>query len=84
MAKFISSVKLSDTLSMGLYSDGYWLHDKTRGMNLSMRAKTQEQAFVEALTYYQRRLLEVESKYKSLSAKVDSFVSQFVEDEEDE
>lgn len=80
MSKHISSNKLSDNLTMSLCTDGYWLYDYTRGMNLSMHAKTEQDAFVEALTYYQKRLLEVESKHKSLSEKVDIFVSQFVED----
>ena len=84
MCPAISSVKFSDTLTMSLCHDGYWLYDKTRGMNLSMRAKTSEDAFVEALTYYQKRLADVESNYKSLQSKVDSFVSQFVEEDNDE
>ena len=50
-------------------------------MNLSMRAKTSQDAFTEALTYYQNRLLEVETAFKELKAKVEVFVSQFVEKE---
>lgn len=81
-------VKLSKTLTLGEYTNprnsnfGFWLHDDTRGMNLAMRAKTPESAFVEALTYYQYRLLEVEQGYKALQTKVDAFVAQFVEDED--
>jgi len=57
-------VELSGTLTLCEYTNprngsyGFWLHDKTRGMNLSIRAKTAEAAFVEALTYYQGRLME--------------------------
>jgi hypothetical protein len=61
---------------------GFWLYDETRGMNLSIRAKTAEAAFVKALTYYQKRLLEVEKAHNELTQKVDAFVSQFVEPEE--
>lgn len=79
-------VKLSDTLSLCEYKSGgnlgFWLHDKTRGMNLSMRANTATEAFVEALTYYQKRLITVEADYANLQAKVDSFVAQFVADED--
>lgn len=85
--------ELSDTLTLCEYiapenwhyltgNYGFWLYDKTRGMNLSMRAKTAEAAFVEALTYYQERLLKVEGEFDALSKKVDAFVSQFVEPEE--
>lgn len=78
----ISSTKLSDTLTLSECHDGWWLWDETRGMNLSIRAKTPTDAFVEALTYYQGRLQEVEQGYIELQKKVDAFVSQFREDEE--
>ncbi len=77
----ISCVELSDTLTISECHDGFWLYDKTRGMNLSMRAKTRDAAFVDALTYYQNRLKEVESSYECLQAKVDAFVDQFREEE---
>jgi hypothetical protein len=81
MQKAISSTKLSETLTISLCNDGYWLYDKTRGMNISKRAKTSEAAFVEALTYYQKRLSEIEGAYKCLKGQVDSFVSQFIEED---
>lgn len=77
MSKIISATILSDTLELSECKDGFWLYDTTRGMNLSMRAKTKDDAFVEALTYYQRRLKEVETELHSLKTKVDAFVSQF-------
>jgi hypothetical protein len=61
--------------------DGFWLYDKTRGMNLSMRAKTKDDAFFGALKYYQRRLQEVEAAHKDLAAKVAAFVDQFTDEE---
>jgi hypothetical protein len=81
MGKAYSSTELSKTLTLSECSDGYWLYDTTRGMNLSMRAKTPTDAFVEALTYYQGRLQEVEQEHRSLKTKVDAFVSQVAEDE---
>ena len=60
---------------------GYWLYDKTRGMNLAMRAKSEQNAFTEALEYYQYRLQEVENKHESLKSKVEKFVGLFVDDE---
>lgn len=83
MSKVISSKVLSKTLTLTECTDGFWLYDFTRSMNLSMRAKTEEAAYVQALEYYQRRLQEVESNYKSLRSKVDHFVGQVVEEEED-
>lgn len=81
-------LKLSETLTLCEYqspkngSFGFWLYDKTRGMNLSMRAKTSTDAFVEALTYYQERLAKVEQEYASLQTKVDAFVDQFKDPDE--
>jgi hypothetical protein len=81
-------IKLSDTLTLCEYTDprnghfGFWMYDKTRGMNLSMRAKTERDAFIEALTYYQKRLIHTEREFKSLQEKVDKFVAQFAEIEE--
>jgi len=79
-------IKLSDTLSLCEYQNprngafGFWLWDSTRGMNLSMKAKTEREAFVEALTYYQKRLLHVEHEYSTLNKKVVTFVEQFAEE----
>lgn len=82
MSKLINHVKLSDTLGLSECNDGFWLYDKTRGMNLSMRAKTEQAAFTEALEYYQRRLADIESEHKSLDKKVKAFVSQFTSEED--
>jgi hypothetical protein len=80
-AKSITS--LSDTLEMAECHDGFWLYDYTRGMNLSMRAKTRDDAFVEALTYYQERLKQIEDLYSKLLFQVNDFVQQFTENNED-
>lgn len=61
---------------------GFWLWDETQGMNLAMRAETERDAFIDALEYYQRRLMEVETAYKTLRERVDDFVGQFSEVEE--
>lgn len=83
MGKLITNMKLSETLDLSECTDGFFLYDKTRGMNLAMRAKTKDEAFTKALQYYQVRLKTVEYEYASLKAKVDSFVDQFVDQEED-
>lgn len=79
--------KLGETLTMCSYESGgnkgFWLYDETRGMNLSIRAKTRQDAFVECISYYQNRLAKVEKEHRELVAKVESFVSQFTETEDD-
>lgn len=82
MGKQINSIKLTETLTLSECSDGFWLYDKTRGMNLSMRAKTTQDAFVEGICYYQKRLAEVEGEHRELTAKVDAFVGHFVDSED--
>lgn len=77
MSKHIHTDKLTPTLRLSECTDGFWLYDTTRGMNLSMRAKTPQDAFVECITYYQKRLSHVETAHRDLSAKVNNFVEQF-------
>lgn len=81
MAKAIRSVFKIETLSLVECNDGYYLYDTIVGMNIAMRAKTEQDAYTEALLYYQRRLVEVETNYKTLNDKVENFLSQFEKDE---
>ena len=80
--------KLSETLWISEYKSGgdlgFWLYDKTQGMNLAIRAKSETTAFVKALQYYQKRLMEVEHAHSTLKTKVDTFIEQFVDEQEDE
>jgi len=62
--------------------DNFWLYDYTREMNLSMEAKTEQQAFVESLTYYQKRLAKVEKDFKELDDKVKDFIISVSDDED--
>lgn len=84
MGKVIKHTKLTPTLAITECSDGWWLYDETRGMNLAMRAKTEQEAFVEAITYYQRRLSDLERAHNCLNKRVQEFVSQFTEDNDDD
>ena len=71
----------AETFTITQCRDGYWLYDKTRGMNIAMRAESVEAAFTEALLYFQRRLREVEQAHCSLKVKVADFVGQFVDED---
>lgn len=82
MAKFIRRVFKNDTLSLVECNDGFWLYDTVVGMNISMRAKTEQDACIEALMYYQKRLQRVNADYKELNNKVQIFVSQFNQEED--
>jgi hypothetical protein len=73
-SKAISNIKLTDSLTISECKDGYWLYDETRGMNLSMGAETEQDAYVEAITYYQKRCAEVEQKKKKLYDSVNNFI----------
>jgi len=74
-------MKLDDTLSLTHIEKqgrdkGWWLYDTTRGMNLAMRAKSKDEAYYKAIKYYQERLLEVESGYKTLKDTVEEFIKE--------
>jgi len=75
-------MKLTETLGLTVVKGRYWLYDKTRGMNLAMRAATEQEAFVKALTYYQDHLQQVEGELKALKNLVESFVDAVQGDEE--
>jgi len=81
MSKVIRKIFKIDTLSLHECKDGYFLYDYVIGMNISMRAKTEQDAYIEALLYYQKKLKEVKNDYKLLNDKVESFISQFDKDE---
>ena len=74
----------NDTIALSKVEnkEEYWLYDYTRGMNLSMRAKSEQDAFVESLMYYQKRLKEVEAEFNTLSNKVSIFIDSIVEEED--
>lgn len=74
-AKALWSIKLTNTLSISECQDGFWLYDYTRGMNLAMHAKTERDAFTEAITYYQKRTNELEEKFEVLNNSVQNFIS---------
>lgn len=80
----IKRVQLTDTMTLTECADGFWLYDKARGMNLAMRSKTSQDAFVEALKYYQSRFEEMDKAYWSLKGRVDSFVEHFKGDDEND
>jgi len=79
MQNAISSVKLNENLLLVEYRDGFWLYDKTKGLNISMRANTAIDALVEAICYYQNRLTTIENEYKETKFKIANFISQFTD-----
>lgn len=81
-SKAIRTIKLTDTLSISECKDGYWLYDKTRGMNLAMRVKAEQDAYVEAITYYQKRCAEIEQKKKKLYDSVNNFIDSLSDNDE--
>lgn len=83
MSNIINNEKLSENLTLTECKDGFWLWDNVVEMNLAMRAKTREAALLECIEYYQRRLPKVLRDLMSLQDKVDSFLVQFKEEDND-
>lgn len=82
----IQHVKLTENLGLSechpdseCRTASWWLYDDRAGMNLAMRAKTRDAAFVEAVEYWARRAKKYEDAYATLKAQVDAFVGQFAE-----
>ena len=82
MGKVIREVFKIETLSLHECTDGYFLYDYVIGMNLSVRAKTEQDAYIEALLYYQKNLQESKKRYRELDNKVQNFISQFERDDD--
>lgn len=62
-------------------TNNWWLYDKRahgHGLNIGMRAKTRDEAFVEAIEFWAKRAIEAEQAYLQIKGQVDTFVSQFV------
>ncbi len=69
MSKKINPTRhINDKTHITECTDGFWLWDENRGMNLGMKAESEDAALIEALEYYQKRLLKVEAKHKELRA----------------
>jgi len=81
MAKAIRNVFKLEKLSLTECNDGYYLYDHVVGQNIAMRAKTEQDACIEALLWYQKRLAMTKFDYKTLNDKVQNFISQFEIDE---
>lgn len=75
MTKAIRTIKFDETLTLSECSDGFWVYDSSRGMNLSMKCSSSEIALFEAIKYYQKRLLYIEKKYNNLEDKVYMFLN---------
>lgn len=52
-------------------------------MNIGMREKSRDEAFVSAIEYWAERALRAELCYSHIKSQVDSFVNQFVEPDEE-
>ena len=82
MGKPIRNVFKTETFTLTECTDGYYLWDRVRQMNIAMHAKTEQGALIEGLLYYQRRCAKISKDYKELDAKVQSFLSQFNEEDD--
>lgn len=75
MSKVINNWVLTDTLSLQQCTDGWWLYDKQTGMNIAMRSANERDAFVNALTFYQKQYRNYRECYESLEQSVDNFIN---------
>ena len=90
----INSTKLNQNLILSerhpdseCHTNNWWLYDKRAynggGANIGMRTKSRDEAFIEAIEFWAKRAILAEQKYNQLKDRVDIFVSQFAEPEEE-
>jgi len=82
MGKAIRNVFKTDTLTLTECTDGYYLWDKVAGFNIAIHAKSEQQALIDGLDYYQRYHSKLKKEYKELNDKVESFLCQFNREED--
>ena len=83
MRSAIKTTPIGDSLHLSECHDGYWLYDDTRGINIAMRAETENAALIQALLYYQRHTLKIENRNKVLVNAVNSIDGILVNINED-
>ncbi len=81
MGKAIRNIFKTDTLILTECTDGYYLFDKVAGFNIAIHAKTEQQALINGLNYYQRFHSQLKKDYEELNNKVENFLSQFSDNE---
>ena len=90
----INSTKLNQNLILSerhpdseCHTNNWWLYDKRayngEGSNIGMRTKSRDEAFIEAIEFWAKRAILAEQKYNQLKDRVDLFVGQFAEPEEE-
>lgn len=82
MGKTIRNVFKTETLTLTECRDGYYLWDKVAGFNITIQAKSEQQALIEGIECYQRYYSKLQKEHKELSNKVDSFLCQFSRDDD--
>lgn len=89
----INSIQLNDYLNLSechpdseCRTNNWWLYDERAygGMNIGMREKTRDEAFVEGIEFWAKRAMSAERKYAELKAKVDTFFDEFAEAEDED
>ena len=62
---------------------GFWLYDSDAGINLAMRADSERQSLLAALTYWKSRFQQLERVHSDMAKEVNRFITIFKPDEED-
>jgi hypothetical protein len=82
MGKAIRNVFKTDRLILTECTDGYYLWDHVAGFNIAIHAKSEQQALIDGLNYYQSYHSKLKKEHKDLNDKVQNFLSQFERDDD--
>lgn len=53
----------------------YWFYDNIQGYNIVMGAKSKDEAFSEAICYYQKRFISLKEDSKRINNEINTFIN---------
>jgi hypothetical protein len=75
MSKYHEILFKNDNITLSIDNKGlFWLYDKVVSQNLSMNAKSEREAFIEALKYYQDNYPVIKNSYFALKGRIEAFM----------
>ena len=71
------SIFKTDTFNICKHNlkEEYWLYDEIQGYNIVMQAKSKDEAFSEAIHYYQKRYKSLKEDSNRINNEINTFIN---------
>lgn len=79
-SRVLQHEKLTNTLALSKCTDGYWLYDQQASINTAMHCKTERDAFISTIEYYQRWVTNLQKTNRVLRKASLDFVENVAEE----